>query len=143
VPENSSFRGLSLNMKADEAREMVQRLGFHLVGMPRSTAMDICNGKEGVGTIRFDPRGNIRKLELSPEYFLVDKIVLREFADGVFEHYRVRPAKVPDDVCYHDVTCFRGTTRAERFLIVRIAGDTQLHVSQRRTGLTQGHNEGW
>jgi hypothetical protein len=62
---------------------------------------------------------------------------VREFADGVFQHYKVRPADDVDDVCFHDVTCFRGTTLTEKILILRIANDVQLHIMPRRSDLTQ------
>jgi hypothetical protein len=79
---------------------------------------------------RFDS-GHIAKLELTPGYFSVGKLVLREFADSVFDHYKIRPVAVINDVCYHDITCFRGTTLSEQFLILRIGGDVQLHIYPR------------
>src|SRR5262245_59245060 len=134
----SSFRGLRLGMTERVAQSVVQGLGFALVPLKSSrSAMQICNGPTHVGTVRLDQYGSIFKIELSPEYFDVSNVVLREFADGVFEHYKVRPISVADDVCYHDATCFRGTTLNEQFLILRIAGDVQFHVGHKRSSLTQ------
>jgi hypothetical protein len=81
------------------------------------------------GAMRFDEKDRVTKLELRPTYFGISKVVLREFADAVFEHYKVRPTKVDDDVCFADVTCFRGTTlNGEKFLLLRIGTDVVLHV---------------
>jgi hypothetical protein len=134
----SSLRGLSLTMHESEAQAALHRLGFDLVSLPTDVnAMDICRKQTKIGTVRFDQNREIQKLELSPLFFAVGKVVLREFADSVFKHYKVRSLSADDDVCYHDVTCFRGTTTSEQFLIVRIANDVQLHISKRRSGLTQ------
>jgi hypothetical protein len=135
----ASLRGVSLDMTAGEVQQAVDRLGFLMLS-PSSAdaAMDICNGQTRVGTIRFDANQRVVKLELSPLYFSVGRVHLREFADAVFDKYRVTRAQMVDDVCYADVTCFRGTTLAEQFLIVRITADVQLHVSKRmRPSLTQ------
>jgi hypothetical protein len=134
----TSFRGLKLGMREQEAQEVVQRLGFALVALPGSRrAMHICMGQTQVGTVRFDQHGRIFKVELSPQFFAISKVVLREFADSIFEHYKVRLTSLADDVCYHDVTCFRGTTLSEQVLILRIAGDVQFHIGYRRSSLTQ------
>lgn len=132
------FRGLRLGMSEPEARAAVQGLGFALVPLPSShNAMHICMGLTDVGTIRFDQQGGIVKIELGPKFFAISKVVLREFADSIFEHYKVRRTSVADDVCLHDVTCFRGTTSSEQVLILRIAGDVQLHIARKRSSLTQ------
>ena len=136
----TSLRGVSLDMTASEVQEAVDRLGFLMLS-PSSTdtTMDICNGQTRVGLIRFDENHRVVKLELSPLYFSIGRVQLREFADAVFDRYGVKRAQVADDVCYADVTCFRGTTLAEQFLIVRITDDVQLHVSRKRmrSSLTQ------
>ena len=127
-----------MGMMKPDAHEALQGLGFALVPLPSTpSAMHICMGPTGVGAVRFDQNGSISKIELSPQFFAISKVVLREFADSIFEHYKVRPASVADDVCYHDVTCFRGTTLGEQLLILRIAGDVQFHIAHRRSGLTQ------
>jgi hypothetical protein len=127
---NSSFRGLSLGSRLPEAEAAVQRFGLNLQGHSADQKI-ICRGQAKIGVIRFDEDDKIRKLELSPAYFAVGHIVLREFADGVFRHYKVRSLGIADDVCYQDVTCFRGVSPEEQFLILRIAGDVQVHVSPR------------
>ena len=112
----TSLRGVSLDMTASEVQEAVGRLGFLMLS-PSSTdtTMDICNGQTRVGLIRFDENHRVVKLELSPLYFSIGRVQLREFADAVFDRYGVKRAQVADDVCYADVTCFRGTTLAEQF----------------------------
>jgi hypothetical protein len=131
----TSFRGLSLSMSKSEARKVLRQLGFDLVDYESTvTAMHICSGQTGVGTARFDKRGKINKLELSPLYFAVSKMNVREFADRVFEHYKVRRSANTDDICFQDVTCFRGTTLVERVLILRISNDVQFHITPRPTG---------
>jgi hypothetical protein len=129
----SSFRGLSLLMNRTEAKAALQKVGFELASYHTDAmAMDICSGKTGVGIVRFDVDGTINKLELSPLYFAVSKIHVREFADKLFAHYKVRPAVNADDICFHDVTCFRGTTLSEKLLILRIGHDLQFHIMPRR-----------
>jgi hypothetical protein len=111
LSDYSSFRGLSLSMSRTEAKVALQRVGFELASYHTDAmAMDICSGKTGVGIVRFDVHGSINKLELSPLYFAVSKVHVREFADSLFAHYKVRSAANVDDICFHDVTCFRGAT---------------------------------
>jgi hypothetical protein len=112
----ASLRGVSLDMTVSEVQQAVGRLGFLLLS-PSSTdaTMDICNGQTRVGLIRFDENHRVVKLELSPLYFSMGRVQLREFVDAVFDQYRVKRAQMIDDVCFADVTCFRGTTLAEQF----------------------------
>jgi hypothetical protein len=125
-------------MTVSEIQQAVSRLGFLLLSLfSTDTTMDICNGQTRVGLIRVDETHRVVKLELSPLYFSIGRVQLREFADAVFDQYRVKRTQNVDDVCYADITCFRGTTLSEQFLIVRIANDVQLHISKRRSGLTQ------
>jgi hypothetical protein len=127
----SSFRGLSLGMGRDEVASVLQRLNLE-EGVVSGNATDICRGEISIGTLRFDQNNRVIKLELSPYYFVVGRVDLREFADEVFKHYQVRPLEVDDDACFYDVTCFRGTTNArEQFLILRMGGAVLLHVWQR------------
>ena len=84
-----------------------------------------------MGSMRFDENNQLATLELRPAFFEVNEVVLREFAVRIFEHYRVRPMIVDDDVCNSDLTCFRGTAmKGENFLIVRIGGAVRLQVSR-------------
>jgi hypothetical protein len=119
-------------MSEKEAEGALHRLGFTMASLHSSSdAVDICRGQNKVGVIRFSKKRKIDKIELSPLYFSVGRVDLRQFADDVFGRFNVRKADVADDVCYWDVTCFRGTTSTENFLIVRIAEDVQLHVGKR------------
>jgi hypothetical protein len=85
----------------------------------------------------FKPRGfavasrasAVQFREHRPTYFGISKVVLREFADAVFEHYKAWPTRVDDDVCFADVTCFRGMApNGEKFLLLRIGTGVMLHV---------------
>jgi len=128
----SSFRGVSLDMRESEAQQALERLGFTLVSLQTTeTAREICSGSFSVGTLRFDAKRRVNKIELNPAYFGIGRTALREFADDVFKRFAVRQAAVSDDICYGDVTCFRGTSPAEQFLILRIAEDVQLHISNK------------
>lgn len=124
----SSFRGLRLGLSRGEAQLALLRLKFTNAYPPSDRAIDFCAGQTVVGTIRFDENSRVMKLELRPAYFAVNKLVLREFADELFQHYEVRPLRVDDDNCFADITCFRGTTTTEEFLILRIATDVLVHV---------------
>jgi hypothetical protein len=124
-------------MTAEEAQNALGRLGFTMKSLASTlNSKDICRGATSVGTVRFDEYHRVAKLELSPLYFSVGRVVLREFADAVFDRYSVKPTQVADDICFWDVTCFRGSTLSEQFLILRIAEDVQLHVSKKRTNTT-------
>jgi hypothetical protein len=141
VSDYSSFRGLSLAMTEAEAAQALKRLRLTMVAQSSTrNAMDICRGKKNIGTIRFDENRRIEKLQLGPLYFLVGRIVLREFADDVFKRFDVHPS-VSDNICYWDVTCFKGTTSLEEFLILRITDDVQLHVSKKRNTTNFTHRQ--
>jgi hypothetical protein len=128
----SSFRGVSLDMQESDARQALERLGYALVSLQTTqTAREICKGGFSVGTLRFDANRRVSKIELNPAYFNVGRTYLREFADDVFRRFAVRKAPTSDDVCFGDITCFRGTSSAEQFLILRIADDVQLHISRK------------
>ena len=128
--DSSSFRGLSLGFGRAEALNAVLRLGFVIVPASESH-INFCRGDYVVGSMRFDENNQLATLELRPAFFEVNEVVLREFADRIFEHYRVRPMVVDDDVCNSDVACFRGTAmKGENVLIVRIGGAVRLQVSR-------------
>ena len=128
--EPTVFRGLALNMKETEAKLALSTLGYQF-GRAVNSARDICDGKKGLGTVRFNQEGKIRKLEFSPDYFIASEIVLRKFADDLFSRYDVKTLKLSDDLCYPGVTCFRGISTFEKFLVLKIAGDIQVHISPR------------
>ena len=131
--DGSSFRGLSLGLSRTKALNTILRLGFHITPT-RSVSeshVTFCRGDRAVGDLRFNENGQLVMLELRPAFFEVNKVELWEFADQVFEHYRVRPLVVDDDVCHSDVTCLRGTTtKGENFLIARIGGEVKLLVNR-------------
>jgi hypothetical protein len=128
----SSFRGVRLDMQESDAQQALERLGYALVSLQTTeTAREICSGGFSMGTLRFDAKRRVSKIELNPAYFGVGRTYLREFADDVFKRFAVRKVPVNDDVCFGDITCFRGTSSAEQFLILRIADDVQLHISHR------------
>ena len=131
--DSSSFRGLSLGLSRAKALNAILRLGFAIAPTWSASEAHItfCRGDRAVGSLRFNDSNQLVTLELRPAFFEVNKMVLREFADQVFEHYRVRPLVVDDDVCYSDVACFRGTTtKGETFVIVRIGGEVRLLVNR-------------
>ena len=132
VPGSTSLRGLSLGSTRTKALNALLQLGFPLASARAADRqVNFCRGGVIVGTLRFDVADKLIKMELRPPFFGVANVVLREFADQIFEHYRVQTTKVTDDVCFQDATCFRGTTLSEQFLILRLADDIQLHVSPR------------
>jgi hypothetical protein len=70
------------------------------------------------------------RLTLKDRFFSDTPIFVRRFADDLFERYKVKPVKVVDDVCFQDVTCFKGISRyGEHFLILRIGTEADLYVS--------------
>jgi hypothetical protein len=94
--EHTSFRGLSLGQNRQEALDAVLKLKFPITSKGSGSGRDVefCAGDSVVGTLRFDEHDELIKLELRPAFFGVNKVVLREFADGVFEHYQVRPLEL-------------------------------------------------
>jgi hypothetical protein len=131
--DGSSFRGLGLGLSREEALTAVLRLGFPIAPTwsVSESHVTFCRGDRAVGDLRFNESGQLIMLELRPAFFEVNKVELWEFADQVFEHYRVRPLVVDDDMCHGDVTCLRGTTtKGENFLIARIGGEVKLLVNR-------------
>ena len=131
--DSNSFRGLSLGLSRAEALNAVLRLGFAIVPTWSASQphIDFCRGDRVVGNLRFDENNQLVALDLRSAFFEVNQVVLREFSDQVFAHYRVRQLVVDDDVCYSDLTCFRGkTTKGENIVIIRIGGEARLLVSR-------------
>lgn len=134
----SSFRGLSLSDRPANVRWQAQALGFDTVtayflgsGIVSAVTMR-ANGHE-VGRADFDRSGRITRLALKLRFFSEEPVFVRKFADNLFEAYQVRASTVDDDVCFQDVTCFRGITKfGEVFLILRIGTDTELYVREKR-----------
>ena len=69
------------------------------------------------------------RLSLKDRFFCNRPIFVRRFAEALFERYGVKPDKVDDDVCFQDVTCFKGISKhGEHFLILRIGIEADLYV---------------
>jgi hypothetical protein len=131
--EGTSLRGLSLGLNRAEALNAVLRLGYAIAPTWSASESHItfCRGDRPIGSLRFNDDNQLITFEVRPAFFELNKVVLREFADSVFEHYRVRPVIEDDAVCYSDITCFKGTTRkGENFVIARIGGEVRLLVSR-------------
>jgi hypothetical protein len=130
VDPASSFRGLRLGITRREAESALQAAGFSLRGIvPDDPNMDICEGTNSVGSVRFDAAWRVKKLALRPGYFAAGDAALREFADQVFAHYNVAAPKLEDDTCFPGLTCFKGLSAAgERFILFSVTRDVQLHV---------------
>ena len=139
----SSFKGISLDSTPAEAAAILFREGFEIwintYVSPKDTisSFEICHprGKDPIGWVEFDQKGQAQRLTLQADYFFDEDISTRDFADRVFRHYKVRPDEVEDDACFQDVTCFRGRTdRGEQFLILKINGALRLYVRALRPG---------
>jgi hypothetical protein len=131
----SSFRGISLASRPLDVQWRAQWLGFvtqtsHYVGDTAIAAVDICAQGEAVGRADFDRQAKMVRLSLKERFFSDISIFVRRFADDLFERYKIAPSKVDDDVCFQDVTCFRGVSKyGEHFLILRIGTEAELYVS--------------
>jgi hypothetical protein len=131
---SSSFRGIGLSSQPDDVRWRAQSLGFEtitwkLVGSDVVSSVGICANRIEIGRADFDRAGKMIRLALKQRFFSEKPIFVRRFADDLFEFYDVQPTKVDDDVCFQDVTCFKGVSRyGERFLILRIGSSTELFV---------------
>jgi hypothetical protein len=131
----SSFRGIGLASRPIDVQWRAQSLGFatmtsHYVGDTEVAAVDICAQGEPVGRADFDRQAKMVRLSLKERFFSDTPIFVRRFADDLFERYKIKPSKVDDDVCFQDVTCFKGVSKyGEHFLILRIGTDAELYVS--------------
>lgn len=140
---NSSFRGIGLFSPPDNVRWRSQSLGFEtvtssFVGGGISAITIGIDGNE-FGRADFDRSGRMLRLALKQKFFVGKPIFVRKFADELFEDYAVRPTKVDDDVCFQDVTCFRGVSKyGEQSLILRIGTEAELYVSPMNS-LPQGN----
>ena len=130
----SSFRGISLASRPDNMRWRAQSLGFdtvtwRFVGSDDISAITIGADGNEIGRADFDRTGKMVRLALKLRFFSEKPIFIRKFADDLFGSYEVRTSKVADDVCFQDVTCFKGVSRfGEQFLIMRIGTDVELYV---------------
>jgi hypothetical protein len=131
----SSFRGIGLASKPDHIMAVGLGLGFEVCALTfvgeadTVSAIEFWDGSKMVAQAHFDRQGNMQRLSLKDRYFHEKPIFVRDFADEIFERYAVRPAKVDDDVCFQDVTCFKGVSKyGEQFLIMRFGTEAELFV---------------
>ena len=131
----SSFRGIGLASRPEDVRRRARALGFdsdtsYYVGSDTEiSSINIYKDWEEVGGANFDRHGKMLRLSLKDRFFCDAPIFVRRFAEDVFERYGVRTEKVDDDVCFQDVTCFKGVSKfGERFLIMRIGTTAELYV---------------
>ena len=69
------------------------------------------------------------RLDLKDRFFSDSPIFVRDLADRLFERYQVKTSKVDDDVCFQDVTCFKGLSKyGEQFLIMRFGTEADVYV---------------
>jgi hypothetical protein len=140
----TSFRGIRLSSRPDNVRWQAQSLGFgaitsYFVGSDDVSAITIGINRNDVGRADFDRTGTMIRLALKQRFFSDKPIFVRKFADDLFESYEIQTSKVDDDVCFQDVTCFRGTSKfGEQFLILRIGTDAELYVRSENTNPAGG-----
>jgi hypothetical protein len=131
---HSTFRGISLASPPSEVKRNGRTLGYYVdtsyfVGGGIVAGINLYKKRLLVGRVDFDREGRMLRLSLKDRYFCDAPIFVRRFADALFEHYEVKPIKVEDDVCFQDVTCFKGVSKyGEQFLILRIGSDAELYV---------------
>lgn len=130
----SSFRGISLASRPDDVKRLASTLGFnagtyYFVGESWVSAVEFCKGSNMVGRADFDRNGKMLRLALKDRFFSDSPIFVRDLADGLFKRFQVKTSKVDDDVCFQDVTCFKGLSKYdEKFLIMRFGTDAELYV---------------
>lgn len=134
VGGQSSFCGISLASQPDDVRRLARSLGFNVGtyyfnGGNSVSAVEFCTGDKMVGRADFDRHGQMLRLALKDKFFSDSPIFVRDLADGLFERYQVETSKVDDDVCFQDVTCFKGISKyGEQFLIMRFGTEAELYV---------------
>lgn len=131
----STFRGISLASRPQDVRRLARAIGIDAytslyVGSHSEIAsINMYKRRHQIGGAHFDRHGTMLRLSLKDRFFCDAPIFVRRFADDVFEHYGVKPLRVDDDVCFQDVTCFKGVSKfGEQFLILRIGTDAELYV---------------
>lgn len=125
---------MGLASRPQDVERVGRSLGYDVdrslyVGDSSIAAISLYKACVLVGRADFDRQGRMLRLSLKDQYFCDGPIFVRRFAEALFESYSVTPAKVEDDVCFQDVTCFKGLSKyGEKFLILRIGVDAELHV---------------
>jgi hypothetical protein len=130
----STFRGIGLASQPEYVQRIGRSFGYEVdvstfVGDDTIAAISFYENCQLVGQFSFDRRGHMLRLSLKDRFFCNRDIFVRRFAEALFKRYAVTPAKVDDDVCFQDVTCFKGVSKyGERFLILRIGTEADLYV---------------
>ena len=131
----SSFRGISLGSSPAEVTAIAATLGFEAsvstyVGQDTAvSAIDLCTNEYSVAHADFDRSGQIIRLTIQESFFPEAPVPVQNYAAAIFKRYRVKTTVVADDVCFQDVTCFKGISRAdEQFLIMRFGTRAELYV---------------
>ena len=130
----SLFRGIGLSHQPEELRWVTQSLGFdtatsYYVGDTSVSGIDICSHGHVTGRAEFDRQGHMLRLSLKDRFFYDNPVFVLHFAEDVFKADGVKPLETADDVCFQDVTCFRGVSKhGEQFLIMRLGTEAELFV---------------
>ncbi|WP_119268355.1 hypothetical protein [Taklimakanibacter deserti] len=130
----STFRGIGLASRPEDVQRIGQSLGYEVdrslfVGDDAVAAISLYKDCRFIGRADFDRQGRMLRLALKEKYFCDETIFVRRFAEALFARYGVTPLKVDDDVCFQDVTCFKGVSKhGEQFLILRIGVEAELYV---------------
>ena len=136
TPQSSSFRGISLASTPDQTVEVANALGLIVepssyVGSKAVASINLYTSHSWteLGIASFDRDGHMIRLSLKDRFFCTTPVFVRRFAEEVFEHYGVTAKTEADDVCFQDVTCFKGRSKfGEQFLILRIGTTAELYV---------------
>ena len=123
-------------MSAKPTPEMAaRRLGFEVCVQTYVGTIDVVSDislwKNGLpaGRAEFDRQGRMLRLSLKDRFFYDTPVFVRDFAENVFKAHGVKPLETADDVCFQDVTCFRGISKyGEQFLIMRFGTEAELYV---------------
>jgi hypothetical protein len=130
----SAFRGIGLASRPEDVQRVGQALGYEVdtspfVGESAIASVSLYADCQLVAQAAFDRQGRMLRLSLKDRFLCQRPIFVRRFAEALFERYGVRPLKVDDDVCFQDVTCFKGvSSHGEKFLILRIGTEADLYV---------------
>jgi hypothetical protein len=130
----STFRGISLASRPEDVQRIGHALGFEVdtslfIGGNAIAGVSFYADCQSAVQADFDRQGRMLRLSFKDRFFCDRPMFVRRFADALFERYGVTPTKVDDDVCFQDVTCFKGVSKhGERFLILRIGTDAGLYV---------------
>jgi hypothetical protein len=131
----SDFRGISLASTPDDVHRVAAELGFfpesvfYVGSKALVSTVNIWTDHEQLGVVSFDRSGRVVRLSLKEQYFCAKPLFVRHFVEDLFGHYRIKPIKEQDDVCFQDVTCFKGVSEfSEQFLILRIGTTAELYI---------------